>query len=165
MICTPKSGHESVRFLYSGRELSKILIMNKSMSKRIFTKEQIKELHRNPNVERCSEKSITYCKSFSVSAVRQYYEGLPPKVIFAQAGFNINLIGLETPKRCLTRWRKVYRNKGSSELLTENRGRNKAGGRPKTNWLNDKEKIRYLETKVAYLKAENAFLAKLRKKS
>jgi hypothetical protein len=40
--------------------------------------------------------------------------------------------------------------------------RGHGGGRPKTKNLSDKEKIEYLETKVAYLKAENDFLAKLR---
>ena len=139
--------------------------MNNSMGKRIFTKRQIQELLKNPNVERCSEKSITYRKRFSVSAVSQSQEGLPPTVIFAQAGFNIALIGSDIPKQCLSRWRKIYRKKGMGGLSIETRGRNKAGGRPKTNWRNDKEKIEYLEAKVAYLKAENDFLAKLRKKS
>ncbi len=135
------------------------------MSKRIFTKEQIEDLLKNPNVKRCSEKSITYHKNFKVSAVKQYQEGLPPKVIFVQAGFNMALIGSETPKQCLLSWRRIYDNKGISGLLIETRGRGKAGGRPKTNWSDDKEKIKYLEAQVAYLKAENDFLARLRKKS
>jgi len=50
-------------------------------------------------------------------------------------------------------------------LETDGRKGNNPKGRPKTNWQNDKEKIKYLETKIAYLKAENDFLAKLRKKS
>ncbi|MFA4880595.1 MAG: HTH domain-containing protein [Candidatus Doudnabacteria bacterium] len=135
------------------------------MSKRIFTKEQIEMLLKNPNVERCSEKSITYRKNFKVFAIKQYHEGLSPKLIFAQAGFNIALIGLKNPKWCLHSWRRVCKNKGVGELSIETRGRSKAGGRPKTNWQNDKEKIKYLEARVAYLKAENDFLAKLRKKS
>lgn len=38
------------------------------MSKRIFSEEQIKELLQNPNVEKCSEKSIGYKKEFKLSA-------------------------------------------------------------------------------------------------
>lgn len=133
------------------------------MSKRIFDNKQIKELRQNPNVERCSEKSITYKNDFKIVAVTEWQTGLPPQKIFMQAGFNINLIGNETPKQCLRRWRKIFKEKGNQGLSVEARG--KTGGRPKVNWENEKEKIKYLETQIAYLKAENDFLAKLRKKS
>ena len=135
------------------------------MSKRIFNEEEIKELSLNPNVERCSERSITYHKDFKLSAIEQYRKGFPPNEIFQQAGFNINIIGRDKPTGCLKRWRDILQNKGIKQLTTEVRGRGKGGGRPKSNWQNDKEKIKYLETKIAYLKAENDFLAKLRKKS
>ena len=133
------------------------------MSKRIFNKEQIRELLQNPNVKKCSEKSITYNKDFKISAVHKYRIGLPPNEIFRQAGFNVYAIGLDVPADSLLRWRRTFKHKGSEGLATETRG--KAGGRPKTNWQNEKEKIKYLETQIAYLKAENDFLAKLRKKS
>lgn len=133
------------------------------MSKRIFSEAQIKELLQNTNVERCSDKSISYSKDFKIKAVKEYHLGLPPNEIFRQAKFDIEMIGHETPKRCLQGWRKVFKSKGAGKLAIETRG--KGGGRPKTNWSNEKEKIKYLETENAYLKAENAFLAKLRKKS
>ena len=133
------------------------------MSKRIFSEEQIKELLQNPNVTGCSEKSITYNKDFKISAVHKYHEGLPPNEIFRQAGFSVRVIGLDVPADSLLRWRRTFKRKGSEGLATEARG--KIGDRPKVNWQNDKEKIKYLETKIAYLKAENDFLAKLRKKS
>lgn len=133
------------------------------MSKRVFNQEQIERLLQNPNVERCSEKSITYRKDFKISALQQYHQGLPPNEIFRQALFDINMIGRETPKRCLYGWRKVFKHKGIGKLSVETRGRGGGGGRPKTNWSNEKEKLKYLEAQVAYLKAENAFLAKLRK--
>ncbi|MDP2741831.1 MAG: hypothetical protein Q8O66_04065 [bacterium] len=135
------------------------------MSKRRFTQEQIKELLKNPNVETCSEKSISYNKKFKVSVINKYQGGLPAQEIFRQAGFNIDLIGREVPKNCLCSWNKILRTKGLKYLSTETRGRGNSGGRPKTNWSNEKEKIKYLEAQVAYLKAENDFLAKLRKKS
>lgn len=134
------------------------------MSKRIFNQEQISLLLQNPNVDRCSEKSISYHKDFKLSAVKQYESGLPASEIFKQAGFNLDIIGRKKPKWCLGRWLKVFRTKGIKELSIEARGRGKGGGRPKTNWSNDKEKLKYLEVQVAYLKAENAFLARLRKK-
>lgn len=133
------------------------------MSKRIFTKQQIKALLQNPNIERCSEKSISYRKNFKILAINKYCKGLPPNEIFKQAQFDINMIGRETPKRCLHDWRKVFKAKGAQGLSVETRG--KSGGRPKVKWSNDKEKLKYLEAEVAYLKEENRFLARLRKKS
>jgi len=135
------------------------------MSKRIFSEEQINELLRNQNVESCSDKSISYQKDFKVEAVKKYQEGFLPIEIFKNAGFKIDIVGRETPERCLHRWRKVFKDKGIKELSVETRGRGKGGGRPKVNWSNEKEKIKYLETENAYLKEENRFLAKLRKKS
>lgn len=136
------------------------------MGKRVFNKEQIKELLQNENVTGCSEKSISYRKDFKILAVRNYQEGLPPSEIFRQAQFDINIIGRKTPGRCLRRWLKIFRRKGEIGLNVDGRGQSKAGGRPrKLENLTDKERMRRLEAEVAYLKEENRFLAKLRKKS
>jgi hypothetical protein len=135
------------------------------MSNRIFTQEQLDALLKNPNIEGCSEKSITYSKAFKITAVREWQTGLPPQEIFIQAGLDISLIGSETPKNCLRRWRKVFQQKGVAGLQVDGRSQNKSGGRKKAHWQSDKDKIEYLETQVMYLKAENNFLAKLRKKS
>jgi len=136
------------------------------MGKRIFNKEQIKTLLQNPNVAGCSEKSISYRKDFKILAVKKYHEGLPPSEIFRQAGFNIGIIGHKTPKECLQRWKKVFKDRGKAGLKTDGRGQSKAGGRPKSLAnLTDEEKLKRLEAEVAYLKEENRFLAKLRKES
>jgi hypothetical protein len=76
------------------------------------------------------------------------------------------MIGLNTPKECLRSWRNIFRDKGEMGLKIDGRGKSKAGGRPK-NFANltDEEKLKRLEAEVAYLKEENRFLAKLRKKS
>lgn len=135
------------------------------MSKRIFAQEQIHELLKNPNVLRCSEKSITYHKDFKAVAVRGYQEGLPPSVIFAQAGFNLAIIGKDAAKWCLRRWRTTVKQKGEDGFAKETRGgpgrRENVGIRG----MSDHEKLKYYQAQVAYLKAENAFLAKLRKRS
>ena len=136
------------------------------MSKRIFNKEQIETLLQNSNVAECSEKSISYHKDFKILAVRKYREGLPPSEIFRQAEFDIGMIGHKTPKACLRRWKKIFKDKGEAGLKTDGRGQSKAGGRPKSLAnLTDEEKLKRLEAEVAYLKEENRFLAKLRKES
>lgn len=131
------------------------------MSKRIFSQEQINEMLKNKNVVRCSEKSITYYKDFKIKAVRQYRdEGIPANQIFKEAGFNIDVIGREVPKDRMYDWVKIFKTKGVASLSAEQRGG--PGRRHGFKNLTDKEKIKELENKVAYLKAENDFLAKLR---
>lgn len=162
----PKSGHgkkTTVHFLF-WRKVG--ILLNQSnhpttMSKRILTQEQINELLANPNVLRCSEKSITYHPDFKVKATMQYQDGLSARTIFQQAGFNLNVIGRKNPKDQLKTWRAVVRQKGIDGLRKETRGG--PGRRRGIKQLDDQEKMKYLETQVAYLKAENAFLAKLRK--
>lgn len=131
------------------------------MSKRIFTTEQIEMLLSNPNVRRCSERSVTYCQDFKIRALRQYCdEGLPCSEIFLHAGLDPAVIGREQPKALLKAWRKIHRIKGDAGLV-ETRGGGR--GRPRTKGVTEQDRIRRLETENAYLKAENAFLAKLRK--
>jgi len=74
---------------------------------------------------------------------------------------NLEIIGKAKAKDCLSRWRKIYNRKGKDKLITESRG-GPGRRRPGTAIKDDKERIKYLEAKVAYLDAENDFLAKLR---
>jgi transposase-like protein len=133
------------------------------MSKIIFTREQIEELLKNENVVRC-KRTIVYSKDFKIKAVKLYEQGLNPQEIFRQAGFNLNIIGRKKPKSLMLNWNRIYREKGITGLKVETRGSSKIGGRSKVKFQTAKDKIKYLETQVAYLKAENDFLAKLRAK-
>jgi len=82
-------------------------------------------------------------------------------MIFEEAGFNLDTVGRERPKQCLMRWRRIYKNKGKDKLTEEARGR--SGGRKKKLEFKTKdEEIDYLKAKIAYIDAENDFLAKLR---
>lgn len=132
------------------------------MNKRIFTREQIKELLKNPNVIKCSEKTITYHPEFKVSAVKQHKEQhICSKEIFRLAGFNIKVIGEENPGKCLRRWKKIYKTKGLEKLKTESRGKAPTG-RPRKSEMTDQDRIKRLEAENAYLRAENDFLIRLR---
>jgi len=134
------------------------------MSKRIFTKNQIEDLLLNKNVERCSEKSITYSKEFKIRAIKQYNEeGLSSTMIFKQAGFDLNIIGKDTPDGLMYTWRKILKEKGLKELSKETRGRGRIGKGPQNIKGSDKEKMEFLELKIAYLEEENRFLKILRK--
>jgi transposase len=133
------------------------------MSKRMFSEDQIKELLSNPNISCCSDKSITYSKDFKVLAVKKYYDdGYSPNMIFKEAGINRNIIGQKAPGHCLQRWRTTYKTKGEGVLKLETRGKHNGGGRPKIKDLTESDRIKRMEIEIAYLKAENDFLAKLR---
>lgn len=133
------------------------------MSKRIFTKKQVEELLNNPHVTVCREKTFSYSKVFKALAVKKFQEGLTTSQIFKEAGFNLETIGKEKPKQLIRAWRKIYELKGDAGLSVEQRGRNTKGcGRPKTKGITDADKFERMEATIAYLKAENAFLAKLR---
>jgi len=93
-------------------------------------------------------------------AIQQYNDGLTSTEIFKQGEFNLNLIGKDTPKECLRRWRKIIMNRGTKGL-SESRGTKKSN-RLKTAKMSKVERVKYLEAEVKYLKAENAFLAQLR---
>lgn len=128
----------------------------------MFNPEQIKELLQNKNVDKCSYASITYSKAFKLQAVKHYYQnGYSPNMIFKEAGFNLNIIGHQKAKDCLLRWRRIYDKQGNKGLVRENRGG--SGRRIKIEHKNDKEKIHYLETKLAYLEEENKLLKKMKK--
>lgn len=133
------------------------------MGKRIFSPVQIEDLLRNPNVIKCSDKAISYSKEFKIKAVKQYFEdGLPVRHIFVNAGFDLSVIGDDNPTKCLTRWKKTFKSRGVDGLLNDRRGKTPGGGRPRVKNLTDAEKITRLEAAVAYLRAENDFLIKLR---
>ncbi len=134
------------------------------MSKRIYTQDQRRELLKNPHILRCSEKSITYRVEFKIATVQSYEQGMTAPQVFEQAGIPLALVGRDQPKNCLYLWVKRYRYHGANGL-SEVRGMNaRKAGRPKTKGITDKDKIQRLEAEVAYLKAENDFLAKLRAK-
>lgn len=124
---------------------------------------QIEDLLKNPNVAKCSAKSISYTGNFKTSVLKQNkIDGLPVKDIFTRAGFDLNVIGKSSPEDCLKTWRKIVKVNGEGALMTERRGKSLGGGRPKTRGMTDAEKIERLEATVAYLQAEKAYFMKLR---
>lgn len=132
------------------------------MSKNRYTEEQAKELSNNIYVARCSDKAITYTKEFKQLAIKQYEIGMVAVEIFRDANFNLELVGKTRVNDCLKRWKKTYKIKGVMGLSNDRRGRHHKGGRPRTKGLTDSDKIKRMEIEIAYLKAENDFLAKLR---
>jgi transposase-like protein len=120
---------------------------------RILTKEQVKILKQNENIRRCSCKSISYKKKFKEEAIRLYNEeGLAATEIFTRAGIDLDIIGKRVPNRLMYQWKmslmpgekiKRFKPQLSEEVKAENN-------------------INRLKSRIAYLEAENDFLAKIR---
>jgi putative transposase len=128
---------------------------------RVFDPETRAKILRNENVLRVGETQITYSPDFKVTAVRtNLVEGKAPMFIFLEAGFDLDLIGRETPKRCLKKWRVVYKQRGEEGLRQDERGR-QATGRPAEHELTVEEKLHRAEAKIRYLEKENELLKKL----
>ncbi|WP_099049187.1 IS3 family transposase [Cytobacillus oceanisediminis] len=129
------------------------------MSKNIYNELQMKELEKNPNVLRASERSISYSSEFKIKAVAEYKSGKTPSQIFIEQGFDLEMIGKEQPKRCLKRWRETFERFGEEGFLTERRGKGSTG-RPSSKQLSIEEKLRKAEARIKFLEAENGLLKK-----
>ncbi|MBM4765364.1 HTH domain-containing protein [Bacillus sp. B15-48] len=129
-------------------------------SKNIYTEFQMKELEKNPNVVRVSDRSISYHSAFKIKAVQEYKTGKGPSQIFIENGFNLEVIGKKQPKRCLQRWRDSFEKFGIAGLETERRGKGSTD-RPSSKELSAEEKLKKAEARIKFLEAENDFLKKL----
>jgi transposase-like protein len=111
---------------------------------------------------RVGEAAITYSPAFKIEAVRaNLVEGKPPHLIFLDAGFDLDLIGHETPRHRLKKWRTVFKQRGEQGLSNDQRGKG-ATGRPLERALTVEEKLRRAEARVSYLERENELLKKFR---
>lgn len=118
------------------------------MSQECFTDEQIAILSKNNNIARCGRTSVRYSRAFKTSALKQYNEdGLSAVEIFQNAGIDLNIIGKRAPNRLMHQWRQALR--GDAKSIGD------PPERPNNN-------LQMLRAQVAYLKAENDFLARLR---
>jgi transposase-like protein len=118
------------------------------MERTKYTESQMKALSANKNIAHASRASVVYKKAFKQEAMRLYNEGgLSAVEIFRNAGFDLNAIGKRAPNRLMNQWRKALRSE--PEKITD----------PLKHPNNNLEMLR---SQVAYLKAENHFLARLR---
>lgn len=131
------------------------------MAVKPFSPEDRARIAQNRNVLRASDRKITYSPDFKVKAVHaNLVEGIPPHRIFLNAGFDLDIIGHETPKKCLTRWRRIFAQRGEQGLRNDLRGKNSVGPRDAKK-LTVEEKLRRSEARVRYLEKEIEFLKKL----
>ncbi|AJH03179.1 hypothetical protein P4493_29470 [Bacillus thuringiensis] len=130
------------------------------MIKIIFNEIQMKQLEKNKNVLKASERSISYCPDFKIRAVKENQQGKGHSQIFSENGFNLAVIGEKKPKQCLKRWRRTFEQFGEEGFYTERRGKGSTG-RPLEKPLSSDEKLKKAEVRIVFLEAELTFLKKL----
>lgn len=128
------------------------------MSKKLFSEKGISQLSKNKNIVTVSNKSITYTFEFKKHFIEEYHLKKLPRIIFEEAGFDVEVLGKKRIQTASNRWRKAFKQNGELGLKDS---RKASSGRPLTRILTDSEKVKRLEAQIEYLKIENEFLKKL----
>jgi len=119
------------------------------MDKQTYTPEQIRLLSKNKSIAHCGKSSVRYTAAFKQAALKQYNAGLSAVEIFQNAGIDLTIIGKRAPNRLMNQWRTALRVNLDKDENPLNRPNNS---------------LEMLRSQVAYLKAENHFLALFRAK-
>jgi putative transposase len=128
------------------------------MSKKTFTPREIKTLQKNLNVQRVSERSITYSDSFKTKFMDEYLAGKLPRQIFIENGFDVDVIGLKRIEQSACRWKKAYERNGLIGLTDL---RKTSSGRPLKRELTPEEIIERQEARIKLLEGQVDLLKKL----
>ncbi len=128
------------------------------MTSPYFTEAEQASLRQNENVKRVGEKGITYSEAFKIQFMEAYDAGKSPREIFEEAGFDLELIGMNRVKEASSRWRRAVSKHGTQGLRD---GRRFNSGRPATRTFSPEEIIAKQQAEIDYLKGELDFVKKL----
>jgi transposase InsO family protein len=128
------------------------------MSKITFSTKEIKTLQKNPNVQRVSERAITYTDSFKNRFMDEYLAGKLPRQIFIENGFDVDVIGIKRIEQSAYRWKKAYEKNG---LIGLTDSRKTSSGRPLIRELTPAEVIERQEARIKLLEGQVELLKKL----
>ena len=135
-----------------------IYIGGKNMSKITFDKRTIELLKQNPYVVRVSEKSITYSDEFKRFFIDEYLKGKLPKVIFKEAGFDVEILGVKRYEQAAARWLKAYNRDGIIGLRDTRKANSR---RPTDKELSKDDIISKQEARIKLLEEQVEMLKKL----
>ncbi|NBI31255.1 IS3 family transposase [Chengkuizengella marina] len=128
------------------------------MSKITFSAKEIEALQKNPNVQRVSEKSITYTDDFKNRFMDEYLAGKLPRQIFIESGFDEEVIGIKRIEQSACRWKKAYETKGLIGLTDT---RKTESGRTLKRELTPSEVIERQNARIKLLEEQVELLKKL----
>ncbi|HEY5525529.1 MAG TPA: IS3 family transposase, partial [Clostridium sp.] len=90
--------------------------------------------------------------------IEEYLLGKLPRIIFQEAGFDIDMIGQKRVEQSAHRWSKAYKNDGIIRLRDT---RSENSGRPRIKKLSQDELLKRQETKIKLLEEQVEMLKKL----
>lgn len=132
--------------------------LENNMSKIKFSTREIKILQKNPNVQRVSERAITYTESFKNRFLDEHQSGKLPRQIFTENSFDVDLIGIKRVEQSAYRWKKAYKKNGLIGLTDT---RKSGSGRPLKRELTQTEVMERQEARIKLLEGQVDLLKKL----
>ena len=128
------------------------------MSKITFSTKEINTLQNNPNVQRVSEKAITYTDEFKNRFIDDYQAGKLPRQIFEENDFDVDVIGIKRIEQSAFRWKKAYEKNG---LIGLTGSRKTSSGRPLNRTLTPSEIIERQKDRIELFEGQMELLKKL----
>ncbi len=128
------------------------------MSKKTFTHQEILELSKNKYIKNVTSKGITYTNEFKLQFIADYENGKTSRMIFEDAGFDVDIIGIKRIDSASRRWRYSYNNRG---VLGLEDTRTLNSGRTLNRELTIEEILAKKDAEIEYLKAELELVKKL----
>lgn len=84
------------------------LLGGRKMGRGKLTDEEKDILRKNPYVVKVTDTSVVYSNKFKEHFVEEYALGKKPSTIFAEAGFDVQILGSKRIERSCARWREAY---------------------------------------------------------
>ena len=128
-----------------------------SMKRYPMSKELVKTLNEHPYVEKATEWTITFTPAFKQWAYDEYYRGKSMREIFAEAGFDIEQLGIKR----IENFRNRLMQKADDTTGFKDKRKDKSLQAPPSTEAQMMKRIRELEHRNAYLEQENDFLIKI----
>lgn len=122
-----------------------------------MSKEFVKQLNENPNVDKATEWTISFTKEFKQLAYDEYQRGKSMREVFMEAGFDVEKLG---EKRMQNFRQKLLARVGNESGFADKR-KDKSQQAPPSTEAQMMKRIRELEHRNAYLEQENEFLKKI----
>lgn len=120
-------------------------------------KEYVEKLRKHPYVAKATEWTVSFTPEFKKKAYDAYYSGKSMRRIFADAGFDVEILG---EKRIQNFRSKLLKN-AEEDTGFEDRRKNNCRKEAQSTEAQMAKRIRELEHQNTYLEQENAFLKKI----
>lgn len=113
----------------------------------------------NPNVKSLTSSHVVYTPEFKKSALKDYENGISGRLIWLNAGFDLDDFISGYFRKALKRWQKQANKTTADDWTNDNRGRPR-----QQEFLSEKEELEYLRAENHFLKELHALVKNLENK-